>query len=41
VQQSATSPFGKLLALDQAMELAFFRAGGLLLAGTDPKAAAA
>jgi len=36
VQQSATSPFGKLLALDQAMELAFFRAGGLLLAGTDP-----
>jgi imidazolonepropionase-like amidohydrolase len=36
VQQSATSPFGKLLALDQAMELAFFRAGGLLVAGTDP-----
>jgi imidazolonepropionase-like amidohydrolase len=39
VQQSATSPFGKLLALDQAMELAFFRAGGLLLAGTDPTGA--
>jgi imidazolonepropionase-like amidohydrolase len=28
--------FAKLLALDQGMELAFFRAGGLLLAGTDP-----
>jgi len=36
VQQNTTSPFGKLLPLDQAMELAFFRAGGLLLAGTDP-----
>jgi len=36
VQQNTTSPFGKLLALDQAMELTFFRAGGLLLAGTDP-----
>ncbi|PYP15219.1 MAG: amidohydrolase, partial [Gemmatimonadetes bacterium] len=36
VQQSTTSPFGKLLALDRAMEVAFFRAGGLLLAGTDP-----
>jgi len=36
VQQSTTSPFGKLLALDRSMELAFFRAGGLLLAGTDP-----
>ncbi len=36
VQQNTTSPFAKLLALDQAMELAFFRAGGLLLAGTDP-----
>jgi len=36
VQQNTTSPFGKLLALDQAMELAFFRAGGLLVAGTDP-----
>src|SRR5213596_2390802 len=36
VQQSTTSPFGKLLALDRAMELAFFRAGGLLVAGTDP-----
>jgi enamidase len=39
VQQSTTSPFAKLLALDQAMELAFFRAGGLLLAGTDPTGA--
>src|SRR4051812_5873220 len=39
VQQNTTSPFGKLLPLDQAMELAFFRAGGLLLAGTDPTAA--
>ncbi len=36
VQQNATSPFAKLLPLDRAMELAFFRAGGLLLAGTDP-----
>jgi enamidase len=39
VQQNATSPFGKLLARDEAMELAFFRAGGLLLAGTDPTGA--
>jgi len=39
VQQSTTSPFAKLLPLDQAMELAFFRAGGLLLAGTDPTGA--
>src|SRR5258707_11323810 len=36
VQQNTTSPFAKLLAQDRAMELAFFRAGGLLLAGTDP-----
>src|SRR5213593_783491 len=36
VQQNTASPFGKLLALDRAMEVAFFRAGGLLLAGTDP-----
>src|SRR2546427_3108075 len=36
VQQNTASPFGKLLPLDQAMEVAFFRAGGLLLAGTDP-----
>src|SRR3989475_4480130 len=36
VQQNTASPFAKLLPLDQAMELAFFRAGGLLLAGTDP-----
>src|SRR5438034_5601536 len=39
VQQNTTSPFGKLLALDQAMELTFFHAGGLLLAGTDPTGA--
>src|SRR5437660_9348526 len=39
VQQNTASPFGKLLALDQAMEVAFFRAGGLLLAGTDPTGA--
>ena len=37
--QSAASPFAKLLGLDQQMELAFFRAGGLLLAGTDPTGA--
>jgi enamidase len=36
VQQNTASPFAKLFALDQAMEVAFFRAGGLLLAGTDP-----
>jgi len=36
VQQNTASPFAKLLPLDRAMELAFFRAGGLLLAGTDP-----
>src|SRR2546430_449006 len=39
VQQNTASPFGKLLPLDQAMELAFFRAGGLLLAGADPTGA--
>ena len=39
VQQNTTSPFGKLLALDRAMEVAFFHAGGLLLAGTDPTGA--
>jgi enamidase len=39
VQQRTTSPFAKLLPLDQAMEVAFFRAGGLLLAGTDPTGA--
>ncbi len=39
VQQNTTSPFAKLLGLDQAMELAFVRAGGLLLAGTDPTGA--
>src|SRR5436190_2126959 len=36
VQQNTASPFAKLFPLDRAMELAFFRAGGLLLAGTDP-----
>src|SRR6266513_843055 len=36
VQQNTASPFAKLFALDQAIELASFRAGGLLLAGTDP-----
>jgi enamidase len=39
VQQNTASPFAKLLALDRAMEVAFFRAGGLLLAGTDPTGA--
>src|SRR6266436_5555549 len=39
VQQNTTSQFGKLLALDRAMEVVFFRAGGLLLAGTDPTGA--
>src|SRR5580765_4377423 len=39
VQQNTTSPFAKLLPLDRTMELAFFRAGGLLLAGTDPTGA--
>src|SRR5256884_3595003 len=36
VQQNTASPFAKLFPLDRAMELAFFRAGGLLLAGADP-----
>ena len=36
IQQNTTSQFTKLLALDRAMELAFVRAGGLLIAGTDP-----
>src|SRR5438874_822779 len=40
VQHDTTlSLFGKLLELDQAMERVFFRAGGLLLAGTDPTGA--
>src|SRR3989449_9593660 len=39
VQQNTTSRFAKLLGRAQAMELAFFRAGGLLLAGTDPTGA--
>ena len=33
------SPFGALLKKDMAMELAFARAGGLLIAGTDPTGA--
>src|SRR6266513_2935874 len=36
VQENAASPFAKLFPLDQQMEVAFFRAGGALLAGTDP-----
>jgi enamidase len=36
VQQNTASPYARLLALDRAMELAFVRAGGLLIAGTDP-----
>lgn len=36
VEQNAASPFAKLIPLDRQMELAFVRAGGLLLAGTDP-----
>ena len=39
VQQNTASPFAKLLTVDRAMEVAFFRAGGLLLAGTDPTGA--
>jgi enamidase len=36
VQGNAASPYTKLLPLAMAMELRFARAGGLLLAGTDP-----
>ena len=36
LQHGGAPPFAKLMALDGAMELAFSRAGGLLLAGTDP-----
>jgi imidazolonepropionase-like amidohydrolase len=39
VQQNTTSPIVKFLPVDRAMEVAFFRAGGLLLAGTDPTGA--
>lgn len=35
-QGNANSPYKKLFAEDRAMEMAFVRAGGLLLAGTDP-----
>ncbi|HZD06387.1 MAG TPA: amidohydrolase family protein, partial [Longimicrobiales bacterium] len=36
IQESTGSPWPSLLAKDMAMELRFARAGGLLLAGTDP-----
>jgi imidazolonepropionase-like amidohydrolase len=36
IDTSTTSPYGALFAKARAMELAFVRAGGLLLAGTDP-----
>ena len=39
VQQDTTLPLTRLLPVDRAMEVAFFRAGGLLLAGTDPTGA--
>ena len=35
-QKNTRSMFPKLFASDRAMELRFFRAGGLLVAGTDP-----
>lgn len=35
-QRNTTSIYPKLFADDRAMELAFYHAGGLLLAGTDP-----
>ncbi len=35
-QSRPDSPYRKLFAEDRAMEVAFVRAGGLLLAGTDP-----
>jgi len=35
-RRSADSPYARLLPLDMAMELRFARAGGLLVAGTDP-----
>ena len=39
VQQNTTSWIAKFLPVDRAMEVAFFRAGGLLVAGTDPTGA--
>lgn len=36
IAQDTSTRFKRLLALDRAMELAFARAGGLLIAGTDP-----
>jgi enamidase len=36
VDTNTTSPYGALFAKARAMEVAFARAGGLLLAGTDP-----
>ncbi len=35
-QKNAASPYAKLLPLDMAMERRFVKAGGLLVAGTDP-----
>ncbi|HYK09954.1 MAG TPA: amidohydrolase family protein [Gemmatimonadales bacterium] len=36
ISQDTSTRYKKLLALDRTMELAFARAGGLLIAGTDP-----
>jgi len=36
LQHAPSSAFGKAFARDRAMELRFARAGGVLLAGTDP-----
>ena len=36
IDTSTTSPYGALFAKARALELAFARAGGMLLAGTDP-----
>ena len=36
ISRQTTSPYTKLLPKEMAFELAFHRAGGLLLAGTDP-----
>ena len=37
-QQPATAPRSRMLAMEMQFELAFVRAGGLLVAGTDPTA---
>ena len=39
LQRAPSSTFGKAFARDRAMELRFARAGGVLLAGTDPTGA--